>query len=165
MSEIVIRKARMKDVREIMEMWKELHGDHDQNIVKKDGRLKEIEEKKKNAYIISRKWVEKHIRSKNSMVNLAYIDGRTAGYSIVSIKNHIPIFKIKRIGNVDILFVRRGLRGKGIASKFKKEAFKWFRKRGIKYVSLQVFKQNHYAKNIYEKWGFFDGKIEMWRKI
>lgn len=165
MNEIVIRRAGLKDVPEIMEMWKELDRDHSQHIVKKDGRLKEIEEKKRNAYVISRKWIEKHIRSKNSMVSLAYFDGRAAGYSIVSIKNHIPIFKIRKIGNVDILFVRRELRGKGIASKFKKEAFKWFRERGVKYVSLQVFKQNYYAKNIYKKWGFFDGKVEMWCKI
>jgi GNAT superfamily N-acetyltransferase len=165
MSEIVIRKAGMKDVTKIMEMWKELHRDHDQNIIKKDRRLKGIEEKKRNACIISKKWVEKHIRSRNSMVNLAYIDGGAAGYSIVSIKDHIPIFKVKKTGNIDILFVRKELRGKCIASKFKKEAFKWFRKKGVKYASLQVFKQNHYAKNIYKKWGFFDGKVEMWRKI
>ena len=44
-----------------------------------------------------------------------------------------------------------------------KEAFSWFARRKIKYVSLTVIEDNKHARRIYEKWGFRDFVITMWK--
>ncbi len=59
------------------------------------------------------------------------------------------------------LYVKKGFRGMGIASAFKKEAFRWFRKKGVKYASIMFFVGNERAHKIYNKWGFFDFHMEM----
>ena len=46
-----------------------------------------------------------------------------------------------------------------------KEACKWFKKHGIKHITIGVNPENERAHLIYKKWGFFDFRIEMRNKI
>ncbi len=162
---VVVRKAKLEDVPKIVEMWKEFMKYHDEVATKKERKLREHLRKRENAHLLFRRYVEKSARSENSVIHLAYVDGRLAGYSILHIKDNVPVFRIRKLGYMSDLFVREGFRGFGIASKLKEEAFRWFRRKGIRYVSIAVLKNNEYAHSIYRKWGFFDYKIEMRRKI
>ena len=111
------------------------------------------------------KYIRKHLRSKNSIVFIAEVNGNPVGYNINAIKDNIPVFKVEKLGHFFEIFVRKEFRCMKISSKFKDLAFKWFRKNGIKHISMFVNKENKQAHSIYKKWGFYDFNIEMRRKI
>ena len=74
-------------------------------------------------------------------------------------------YKIKKIGYISDLFIIRNYRAKGISSRFKDEAIKWFKKKNIKHISIAVHRENKLAYSIYRKWGFLDYHIELRKKI
>ena len=159
---MIIRKAKLVDVAEIVKMWKEFINYHDHLLT---GDNKHFFTRKKNAPDIFKKFIQKNIRSKNAMVYIAEINGKIAGYSLAIIRKNIPIHKIKKAGEIVDLFVKKEFRGLGISSKFKDEIIKWFKKKGIEEISLKVYPNNKPAYPIYKKWGFIDYQIEMRKKI
>jgi len=162
---LIIRKAKLKDVSVIVKLWKDFMKYHDDIIIKENPEIKPHLIKKKNAVNVFKKFIQKNIRSKNAVVFIAEVNGKHAGYSLNFIKDNNPIFKLEKIGHVSDLFVKKEFRGMKISSKFKNEAKKWFKKKGIKHMEIVVYKDNKYAHSIYERWGFFDHKIEMRKNI
>ena len=127
--------------------------------------LKPLLIRKKDAARIFRKFVQKNIRSKIGIVHIAEINGKPVGYSLAFIKDNVRVYKTEKVGYISDLFIKKESRAKGISSKFKDEAIKWFRKKGINHISIAVHKENRLAYSIYRKWGFLDYHIEMRRKI
>ncbi len=162
---MIIRKANLKDVPTIVNLWKEFMKYHDEILIKKNKKVKPHLVKKKNAANIFRKFVRKNILSKNSIIFVAEIEGKLVGYSLNYIKDNIPIFNVGRIGYICDLFVKKEFRRMRISTKLKNESIKWFKKKGIKYASITVHNYNELAHSIYKKWGFFDFHIEMRKKI
>lgn len=162
---ITIRKAKLKDAEALASLFSEFMKYHDEIIIKKKPGFRVYLTKKQNVADIFRKYIRKRIRGKNSLVCLAEVDGEHAGYSVSFIKKTVPVFKMDRIGYISDLFVRKKFRGMGISSRFKDGAVRWFRKKGMKYISLCVYMDNRFAHSIYRKWGFSDYHIEMRRKI
>lgn len=162
---VKIRKARLKDIPAIVNLWKELMKEHDRIVLKENPKLKPHIAKKKDALNIQRKYIQKNIRSKNGMVYVAEVEGKPIGYCLVFIEKNIPIFKPEKIGIMGSFFVKKEFRRMKIASKFRNEAIKWFKKKGIKCISLRVYRGNKYAYSVYNKWGFFDYWTEMRREI
>ncbi|MEE9323506.1 MAG: GNAT family N-acetyltransferase [Candidatus Aenigmarchaeota archaeon] len=160
-----IRKATLKDVPMIMELWKGFMKDHDEIILKENPKFRADIEKRKSSPISFGRYIRKHLRSKNSIVFIAEVNGNPVGYNINAIKDNIPVFKVEKLGHFFEIFVRKEFRRMNISSKFKDLAFKWFRKNGIKHISMFVNKENKQAHSIYKKWGFYDFNIEMRRKI
>lgn len=149
---LVVRKASFKDVKIIVNLWKEFMKYHDELVVKENPKLKPYLIKKKNAAKIFKKFIEKNVKARTAAVFLAEMDGKPAGYSLIYIKKSIPVFKLEKIGSISDLFVKKEFRGKGISSKLKDEVVNWFRKKGIKHISLAVYNGNKHAHSIYEKW-------------
>lgn len=162
---MIIRKANLKDVPTIVKLWKEFMKDHDKIVIKENPKLKPHLVKKKDAADIFRKMIQKNIRSKNGVVHIAEVDGKSAAYSLIFIKDNIPVYKLEKIGYMSDMFVRKEFRGLRISSKFKDEAIKWFKKKRINYISLKVYPENKHAHSIYKNWDFFDYQIDMRRKI
>jgi GNAT superfamily N-acetyltransferase len=162
---MIIRKAKISDAPEILGMWKEFMKYHTEDLVKKDKRLIPHLEKKKDAPEIFLKYAKRCIKSRNSVIYVAEEKDKLIALSLLEIKKTIPIFRIEKVGHFGVLFVKKEYRGKGISSRFKDEAIKWFRKKDIKYLSLMVYPGNEHARSIYKKWGFFDFHVEMRRKI
>ena len=88
-----------------------------------------------------------------------------AGYNLIFLKDNIPVFELARTGHIGDLFIKKEFRGLKISSKLNREAIIWFKKRGVKYSSLQVYPQNRHAYNIYKRWGYEDFHIEMRKKL
>lgn len=162
---ISIRKASLKDVSTIISMWKEFMAFYKGTIIKQDPKLKPYLRKKKNIENIFKKFVEKHIYSKNGMVHIAEVDKKPVGYSIIFIKHNFPFFYLKKIGYISEIFVKKKYRGKDISSRLKDEAIKWFKEKGIMYISIAVYDDNRMAHEIYKKWGFFDYYTDMRKRI
>jgi GNAT superfamily N-acetyltransferase len=158
---ITIRKASLKDLPVILGMWKEFMTEHDSVVLKENPRLGAHIARKKGAGIVERKFVQKKIRSRNAMVFIAEVYRKPAGYCLIYIEKRAPVFKIEKTGHIGELFVKKGFRGMKISSKFRDEAIKWFKKGGIEYISITVYKENRDAHSIYKKWGFHDYIITM----
>jgi len=161
---ILIRKATLKDASLLFLLALELMA-HNRNLNKKDKVRYELLELVPNIRILWKKWVTKNITSPNGYVLVASFNGKTVGYSLNFIKENTKVYLVKKTGYVGDLYIKRGYRNKGIATKFKELAFKWFRKKGMKYVSIAVHSKNVKAHLIYKKWGFFDYHIEMRKKL
>lgn len=154
-----IRNAVIKDVPMIVDLWKELFLYHKK--LPKSNKIKIHQELKSGAEDIFAQWVRKNIRSKNSAVLVAETNKKIVGYCLIYTKLNIPVFKIGELGHISDLYIKKDYRDIGIGSKFQIEAFKWFRKKGIKHVSLLVDAKNNGAHKFYKNHGFSDLYIEM----
>lgn len=160
-----IRKANIRDVPALVDMWNEFMQTHDKIVTAGNPRIKQCLARLSSAADCFRKFVTKKIRSKDSIVFIAETSNRPAGYTLVEIKKSIPIFKIKKKGNISDIFVRKELRGTGVSTKLKNTAVQWCKSKKLKYLTLDVFNDNPHAHAIYKKWGFFEYHIQMWKKI
>jgi len=162
---IIIRKANNNDLNTLEKMWIRFMKVHDIAVIKKNPKLKAHTKLRRNAVLIFRKFIKTQIHSKNTLLTIAEIDGKVAGYSLTFIKKSIPVFGIEKIGYISDMYVAPEYQGLGISSKLKDEAFKWLKKKKMKYVSLVVYSDNEHAHRVYKKWGFFDQSIEMRKRI
>jgi len=161
---LTIKKATEKDIAILIQLEKEFTEYHPK-LIAKNPVLKEHLKKDKNFDNIITEYVKKVLPNKDEINFIAFVGKEPAGFIHVKIKNNVPIFAMKKLGGLGPLLVREKFRGLKISSKLRDEAFKWLRKKGIKYVTLHVYEANEHARNIYKKWGFFDYKIEMRKKI
>ena len=162
---MIIRKAKIKEAQEIARMWNEFMKEHDSKVIKKNKKAIQHVAKLSNSQSIFAEYINTCIRSKNASVHVAEDDGKLVAYSLIKINKNIPVFKINTLGYFADLFVKKEYRGKGISSKFRDLAILWFKKKGIKYISITVHPENEYAHSIYKKWGFFDFHVEMRTRI
>lgn len=161
-----IRKATLKDIPGLILLWRG-QGKYHQKLVAKNKDEREQLVLAKNAEKTYKNWIKKLIQSRNGFVLVAQgNDGKIIGCCVNKIEtNKTPIFKIKKLGHISELYIIPRYRKKGIASLLKKNAFEWFKKKGLSYASLGVRPKNKQAWNIYKKWGFFEYRIEMRKKL
>ena len=86
------------------------------------------------------------------------------GFILFNIEKQEPFFKIKEVGYIDLLFVDKKARGKGISKLLMEKANETFKKEGIKHLKLSVHSDNP-AHDIWKKHGFKDYRIDMWKKL
>ncbi len=110
----------------------------------------------------TKKEFSNNLRSKNTKILVAEIEGNLIGYCIGSIEKP-KHFNFKRLGYINSCFVDDKFRGKSIGKKLIGSMDDWFRKKRIKVVELGVLHVNISAK-IWRKMGFQDYYIKM-RKL
>jgi GNAT superfamily N-acetyltransferase len=162
---IKIRKARLKDTDEILDLWKDFMSEHDNVVIKRNSMLKPYTIKKSDAKNNFRSFIKRNIRSRNGIVFVAEDGKEIIGYLLCTIKKNIPIFKLERIGYMNDLYVKKKYRGTKISTGFKNKAMQWFREKGMKHASIMVSPENKKAHGIYKNWGFHDYHIELRKKI
>ncbi len=158
---VSIRQANLDDVDLIVSMWVEFMQNHDRILVNDSVRYRHHIKKRPDAAEVYREFLVDKIKSPDGQVNIAEVDGKPVGYSFIFIKDNVPVFRLKRLGYFSDMYVRKEYRGKRIASKLKVSAFRWFRKHGIRDISIAVYPANNRAIAIYERWGFQAFHIEM----
>ena len=160
---IIIREAKMSDVKSLIPLAKELM-DHNRSLAKNKTR-KEMLKLVPNVLLLWKKWVTKWIKSRNGFVIVAEIDNEIVGYSLNYIKENVKVYQVRKIGYISDLYVQKKYWRKGIGSKFKEKALIWFKKKKMKFVSLAVHAENKKAYEIYEKWGFLEYITELRMEI
>jgi GNAT superfamily N-acetyltransferase len=158
---ITVRKAKVNDIELILYFEKKLIESANE-IMNKYCPQHNIDFSLKSNYeeILS-KYLKSMIYSKNGSIFIAEYNGKPAGHIVLSIQKSHPIFKLKYYGRINTIFIKKKFRGKGISSKLKNEAKKWFKRKKIKRVSLNVFPDNKNAINVYKKWGLSISLLEM----
>lgn len=161
---VKIRKATTRDAGLIVEMFKEFMTYH-KDVIKVNPKLKQHLVRKESSPAIFKKYILGRLKSRDAAIFIAEVDGKPAGYLMIFIRKNTPIFKMKKLGEISDLFVKKEYRGLGISMRFRIEAEKWFKKKGMKYMVLLVYPDNKRAYSIYKKWRFFDFHTEMRKKI
>lgn len=159
---IKIRKATLKDVPVLVELWKEFEDEHDKKVIKKNPVMKPLFKYKPDVMVICRKSLRKTI-SKIGFVFIAEENKKAVGFLEGTIKK--PELTSNRIGFISEIFVTRKYRGMGISSKLKDKAIYFFKKNGVKFGEIHVNVHNREAHNIYRKWGFFEDGIRLLKKL
>jgi len=162
---VKVRRGRLADVPAVLELWKDFLAEMEPLVLKSNPAFKPYTEKSRDAVKKFKAFLTKKVRSRNGALFIAEEGGEAVGYCLCFIKEETPIFTLKRVGYISDLYVRKAFRGKGLSSKFRRAAFKWFKSKGIKHASITVNCANPRARKIYRKWGFFDYHLEMRRKI
>ena len=127
-----IRKATLRDISTIVELWKEFMRYHDELVINDNPRFAPLLMRKRNAADLFQEFTRTNIQSKDADIFLAEVDGEPAGYCLITIKDNIPIYELERLGIISDLFVKKEFRGIGIGSRLKNEAVNWFKEQGMK---------------------------------
>lgn len=159
-----IRKARPQDIPQLVVLWKEFMLHH-LELSRKGTADYEMHELRRGSAKIWSAWARKQMRSRNSLLLVAEDKGSIAGFSMNFIKPNNPIYKVRKLGQINGLYVARPSRRKGIATAFRREAFAWFRRNKVRYACITYHSCNPDAGRIYEGWGFRVFHCELREKI
>lgn len=148
---MIVRKATVKDIPNLIKLFRGLVKYH-QKIYTKDDKFynKEI----KNVRGLWMKFIKKNINNKNSLILISYDNKKPVAYSISYIKDNIPVYSIKKYGYISDLYVDKNYRKKGIGKELVDMSKKRFKKKGIKFMSLEVNHNNNHTIKFYNKYGF-----------
>jgi GNAT superfamily N-acetyltransferase len=73
----------------------------------------------------------------------------------------VALMKGKRLGFLEMLYVRPHARGAGVARELTREAAERLRARGAEVLELEVLASNAPARGIYERWGFQPSELTL----
>lgn len=159
-----IEEANVGHVPELVDMWLGFMKELDETIIGKNPKLLEHEIKDEKMGESYRKFLESKIGSENGTVFIAREGRELAGYTLIFIKDEIPIYKNKKLGYISDLYVKKAFRKMNMSSALMEKATEWFRKKGMTFIAIPVSHDNKIAYAIYKKWGFIDYKIDMRKK-
>jgi RimJ/RimL family protein N-acetyltransferase len=155
----VIRKAKLIDMDEIVELWKRFM-DHQKSLERKEDQ-NPLPHFREGAPDRVREYFSRSIRSRHGFVLVLEDQGGVQGYSLCRIQKNIPVFEHDQIGYISDIYLEEPYRGKGYSSEMWERSLEWFRKKGIHQISIRVLSCNPAAHKVYEHWGFRDLLIEM----
>ena len=146
-NEVIIRKGRIKDKEELLEVWKKYMKYH-ADMESTDFEMIE------DAPGLWMKFFKLHVRSRNKMAVVAEKDGKLVGYMLVDIQKRPPIFITTHQAHINDAAVIASEQNKGIGAKLLKHIEDWAREKGVKYTTLCVVPENDIGRNFWKKHGF-----------
>ncbi len=161
---MIVRKAKLKEVPAIVELWKEFMRDHDKIFLSKYPQHKKYLRRRKDAPKVMGEFIRKNIHSKNATVVVAEEKGKLVGYGMIMMKKDPPVYVENTNAYITDLFVKRQHRGKKISSEIKDALLQWAQEKGEHIISLNAFVVNTHARNVYKKWGLKEFSVNL-RKI
>ena len=156
-AEVVIRRAKSRDMAIIIELWKELSEEHAQ--------FDERYALRPEAEIVWARWAGQRLRDGASIALVAEIGADCVGYLIGHTDEAQPIFAHRTYAIITDIFVVPEFRRKGTASKLMNEALTFFKSRGVGHIRLNVLDKDEGARAFYEKHGFGDFIHRMWKSL
>jgi len=157
-----IRKAILEDVKDIVSLGIEFMKENN-NLKTKE--VSKADKSNKESNNLFRKFVKENIKSKNGLVLVAEYNSKIIGFMQVHIQDNIKGYKVKKIGHIDDLFVKKKFRKNKVSTLLKDTAIHWFKSKNLKYITLQTEMRNNNAHKIYIKWGFFEHHLTMFKKL
>jgi len=143
-----IRKATKKDIKDMQEMTLSLF--------KRFEELDKTDELDYSYWLSRRQYknFEKLLKKKDYMFYIAEENKKIMGYVQGCIFKNYPIFKIKKKGLIDCLFVKPEYRKKGIAKKLTNSLLRWFKTKKIKDFTLGTQARDKEAIKFWKNCGF-----------
>ena len=152
-----IRIAEKKDFKELINLWAYFIVDHE----KRFGR----EGLKKNYKEIYGKILKDKLKSRKNLVLVAENNGEIIGFVSILIEKETPIYKDKKYGVFEDIFIIKSFRGKGIFNKFYRESLRWLIKNKVNIVISKINVKNKKVIKLYECKGFKNDYLTMTKII
>ena len=153
-----IRKAQIKDLSEIDEIYQEGQLDEEENKFSRKSKkeiLKELDKSKKLRLNGFRKAINS---SKEKFLVLEEKD-KLIGFGDAVLSNK------KRNAEVALIYVKREYRRKGIGKKLLKELLKWLKEKGESKVFVTMDIENNSSINLNKQVGFRESIVIMEKKL
>ncbi|MDD3731572.1 MAG: GNAT family N-acetyltransferase [candidate division Zixibacteria bacterium] len=144
---VVVRKLRPEDdLTPVLELCREFFAEYQSH-------HKEFFDTDNLSYsdIIGR--FQESVQSSSCATIIALIDNTIVGYSSITIREQPRFYKIKKVGVISALMIKKEYRRCGIATRILNEANLFFREHGIKYYTFYTAVTNQAAVRLYEKLG------------
>lgn len=159
---IIIRKATIKDIENIIPVFLEYENMSERYLDKK---YKSMRNKKKPLLSHMKKELEKDIKKENSLFLIAEEEKEIIGYAAGELRNDASIlYDMPKTGELSDLAVLKKHQRKGVATKLCKELLSWFKRKKCVMVTLSV-NVNNDAQQLYSKLGFDKFYLRMIKKI
>jgi ribosomal protein S18 acetylase RimI-like enzyme len=159
-----VRKASLADLSILLKLEKEFDRDQRRIVLAQNPHIRPCMRRTPNADRVVAKNMRKAIRSRNVVVFLATVADVPAGFCTVSIEKN-TIWLPERFGHIGYLFVKRQYRRRGISNELVRAVVAWLRSRNLPHLSLGVMAYNKPARAIYDRWGFHDRAVFMWKVV
>jgi ribosomal protein S18 acetylase RimI-like enzyme len=111
------------------------------------------------------KYFKDRIRGKKTITFVAELNNQIVGYLIASIKKAEAYRTIKKLAELENMFVIQKYRGQGIGSELINYFFKWAHKERIERVQVIASSSNLKAIALYRKKGFQDYTVTLEKNI
>jgi len=157
MEKIQIKNATKKDLPALCEMQKEL-ADYHHKIDKTFRSGKSMGDS-------FCKYISSKIGKRGEKILVAFYDGKAVGYFYANLKKNSIAFKMKTIGHISDVYVKKEYRSKGVGRALMKETDKWFIQQGARYVDLSVDLRIQPSFEFYKKNGFKILSYKMRKKL
>jgi len=153
---IKIKEAKRKDINSIVKLQMGLADYHKKIDTKyfKSGRERKEQLRKHFLKFLSK-------RRRNRKFLVAKVKNRIVGFFIGGIHKPWSYCREKKIGGIYQAYVDRKFRRKGIGNLLFQELLKWFQKRKIKFIEVEVDSQNKIGISAWKKYGFFEFQKKM----
>lgn len=152
-----IRKATVKDIPRIVELWEKFFSEHDRLFTNANPIFKT----KNNVDSLYKKFVAKLIRADNAAIFLAQVDDKLVGHLIVEITKLPPIYVHDKEAHVHEIYVEKDQRNKGIGSMLLRTANSWAKDKKIFSLGLTVNVRNKEAFSLYKEFGFNEHNLKI----
>lgn len=147
--EFKIRKGRLSDGPDVVELWKGLI-DHHRDLTCYDMEMT------KDAPEIWRKWYERHVRSPKRRAAVAEADGRIIGYFLGAIDSRPELFKRREYAHIYDTYVLEEWRRKGVAAALLDDFTAWGKEKGIDWFTVYYSPENPHGLGFWHGSGFTD---------
>jgi ribosomal protein S18 acetylase RimI-like enzyme len=149
--QIKIEEAKKEEIGSVLSLMMELSDYHKKIDPKyyKSGKERKERDKKRLIEYFSKK-------RKNRKILVAKVKNKIVGFLIGGVEKSPSYCKEKKIGVIYRAYVKENFRRRGIGKLLVEELLKWFRKRKIKFVEVEVDSRNKIGTEAYKKYGFFE---------
>ncbi len=130
----------------------------EQEFIKSDIRVEDV----KDHY---RGYLEEDLKSEHRAVFLATLDDEMVGMIVGRIYRALKVVGYERRGSVSNLFVRDEFRQRGYGKQLVEALTDWFRSREVSGLTLSIYRENTVAREMYQRAGFEDQLISMYKKL
>ncbi len=111
------------------------------------------------------KYLRNDLSSEWRAVLVAEENSKIIGLVVGKIYRTLKISGYERSGYISNVYIRKEFRRKGIACELVEEVIKWFKQKEATNITLEIYKNNKPAIDLYHKLGFIDHCIAMKKQI
>lgn len=150
---IDVEQAGINDIEELCDMWFELQTYHRGKAAYMKERREWRDNKDRELGLV--------VQSNNTIIYIAGIDGKAAGYVRGCVRDMSPVYENPRIGNLEELYIREGYRRVGVGRRLVESIKEWFKSRGTSRIVINVSHDNPEARRFWTQMGFDVQAIRM----
>ena len=155
--DIVLRRAELRDLGDILLLWEEMMRFH----AALDPRLEVGSEGASYMRQVFREW----LGSEDCRVLVAEAEGQIVGYIVGRVADNPPVFRLRTYGHISDICVAPQWRRQGVGRHLYQALQEWFKEQALSVVQLNVAHYNSTSLAFWRAMGFEDYRHHMWKEI